>query len=174
MADDNNTNIDTTTSTPDTGGSSGEPSLHDDIASAFEQIETRDAPPAAADAPATSGDATAPSVGGRIRGPDGKFVAAPDAPAKLAEKALAAPPKPEAAPTGKQPVAAPQKPPEAAPAAAAAPQAARAPVSWKPAAREHWAKLPPEVQQEVARREVEAGRRGAREPLLADPGDLRP
>ncbi len=30
-----------------------------------------------------------------------------------------------------------------------------APVSWKPGVREHWAKLPPEVQQEVQRRERE-------------------
>jgi len=30
-----------------------------------------------------------------------------------------------------------------------------APVSWKPAVREHWSKLPPEVQQEVQRRERE-------------------
>lgn len=34
----------------------------------------------------------------------------------------------------------------------------RAPQSWKPGAREHWAKLPPEVQTEVARREIETAR----------------
>lgn len=31
----------------------------------------------------------------------------------------------------------------------------KAPLAWKPAVREHWGKLPPEVRQEVARRELE-------------------
>ena len=34
-------------------------------------------------------------------------------------------------------------------------KAYNAPVSWKPAVREHWDKLPPEVQEEVTRRETE-------------------
>lgn len=34
----------------------------------------------------------------------------------------------------------------------------RAPQSWKPSVREHWGKLPPDVQQEVLRREREIGR----------------
>lgn len=41
------------------------------------------------------------------------------------------------------------------PAPAAAPQALKAPQSWDPAEREHWAKLPPVVQQRINRRERE-------------------
>jgi len=154
MADDNTTIPD---APADGGGSPGEPSsLHDDIASAFDTVETRDAPadaPVAAPVPAGAG---AQAPGERARGPDGKFIPAPaGAPAPAAKPAAAI-----AAPAGtngaKPPIAAPAKP-QAAPAEPAAPQA-RAPISWKPAAREHWAKLPAEVQQEVARRELEVTR----------------
>lgn len=41
------------------------------------------------------------------------------------------------------------------PAPVAADPAPKAPASWRPAVREHWAKLPPEVQKEVAKREHE-------------------
>jgi hypothetical protein len=51
------------------------------------------------------------------------------------------------------------KPAEGKPAKeTAADKTAKAPVSWKPGVREHWAKLPPEVRQEVARREAEIQR----------------
>lgn len=158
MTDENTIDTDTT-------GSPGEPAetLRDDIASAFDVVETRDTPPGTAGAPPSGGEAPPappPGGGGRVRGPDGKFVAS-EAPPRPAEKAPAAPGAPQAAPTGKQPLATPPKPGDAPkppdPAAAAAPQL-RAPVSWKPGAREHWAKLPLDVQQEVARREVEINR----------------
>ena len=45
-------------------------------------------------------------------------------------------------------------PPESTPAAPKVPEV-KAPQSWKPALREHWAKVPPEIQAEVVRRERE-------------------
>lgn len=72
-----------------------------------------------------------------------------------------------ASPAGAAEPAAPVKPAEVAPAASAGapvPEPApaevpeRAPQSWKPLAREHWAKLPSEVRQEVARREQDHNR----------------
>ena len=56
---------------------------------------------------------------------------------------------------------APPQTPEAAPVAEAQPAAVadpndRAPSSWKPAAREQWAKLPPDIRAEVLRRETES------------------
>src|SRR5262245_24177670 len=156
---DNDTNI---TSTE--GGSSGEPSLRDDLAAALEQVEARDAPPepkpdaapAPADAPRPD-PAAAPGERGRDPA-TGRFTAAPDGAPKPAAKPLADAPKPDAAPVAKAPAPAPAKPQEPPKPDAAAPAPTRAPVSWKPAAREHWAKLPPEVQQEVIRRESEVAR----------------
>ncbi len=58
--------------------------------------------------------------------------------------------KPEGAPKTD-----PQAQPEGAPNQAA-PEQIAAPAGWKPAAREHWAKLPRPVQEEVTRREKEA------------------
>lgn len=43
-------------------------------------------------------------------------------------------------------------------APASAPQAVPAPQSWSPSAREHWSAMPPQVQQEVYRREAEMQR----------------
>lgn len=43
----------------------------------------------------------------------------------------------------------------------------RAPQSWRPAAREHWAALPAEIQQEVSRREIETAR------VLSETADAR-
>jgi hypothetical protein len=51
--------------------------------------------------------------------------------------------QPAVAPTAAQPVAPIDGP--------------KAPAAWKPDSREHWSKLPPEVRQEVARREQEMG-----------------
>jgi hypothetical protein len=92
---------------------------------------------------------------GRARDSTGRFVQgkgdakAPvrpaGAPAALAPKPVA----PQARPPGAPP----------APAAAAPPAAVKAPQSWKPAAREAWAKMPPELraalEPEVTRREKE-------------------
>lgn len=140
----------------------------EDIERAFEQVETRDAPPGAAPAspPATSRAApdaqpgsppAAPAPGERTRGPDGRFTSSPDEPqAKPLAKPLA---KPQATPQA-TPSATPSAKPADAQRPPEQPQAPqpRAPQSWKPAAREHWQKLPPEVQQEVSRREVEVAR----------------
>src|SRR5262245_20362591 len=168
MADENNTLPDD----PGAGGESPAPaetSLHDDIARAFEEVETRDAPP---DKPgALVGDSSLGQppgpAGERARDPaTGRFLpGGPEAPAAGAEKP---PAKPSAAPKGNgaQPPAgapvepkAPPKPPlDPGAAAAPPPQQHRAPTSWKPGAREHWAKLPAEVQAEVVRRETEVAK----------------
>lgn len=141
----------------------GESSRQDDISRAFDIVENRDAPPAPAPGPQAHPPvpAPAPGAGERARGPDGRFVEAPRAP-----KAPEAPPPaptvkaaPAPAPSARPAAPAP-KGPETVPALAPPPppQALRAPASWKPAAREHWAKLPPDVQQEVVRRETEVAR----------------
>lgn len=69
----------------------------------------------------------------RARGPDGKF-------AKQGEQA--APVQPDA-----------QQQPETP-----APEGLKPPVSWKPAVREKWSTLPPDVQAEISRRETEIQR----------------
>lgn len=90
--------------------------------------------------PAADAKPAAEPSGERKRGPDGKFLktkaeiqaetAKPDQPTEAVEA------KPD------------EPPPESRPTA-------KAPESWKPVAREHWAKLPADVQQEVVRRERE-------------------
>src|SRR5262245_7775269 len=142
----------------DAGGEApAETSLHDDISQAFEQVETRDAPPDSGKPDIPRPDAGEPArqpSGERARGPDGRFLEQqkpPEKPpAKAAQAPQAAPPKPPGAPGLKPALEAPIKPP-------GEPQL-RAPASWRPAIREHWGKLPAEVQQEVVRREVEVGR----------------
>lgn len=95
----------------------------------------------------------------RVRDATGKFskagksaTPAPAAPTQA--PSVAAPPAP-----GTQPTATPP------PAPGETSVALKAPQSWKPGAREAWAKLPPAVQQEVDRREKEmqAGLRDAAE-----------
>lgn len=83
---------------------------------------------------------TADSSGGRKRGPDGKFLKKTDEP-----QPVTATPEPA--------TATPEPTPESTPAEAR--PTIRAPESWKPVAREYWAKLPLDVQQEVSRRERE-------------------
>lgn len=137
-----------------------ETSRTDDVASAFEQIETRDAPaPAPGDRAAPSDGPGQPAApGGRVRGPDGRF--APGTGPTPPQEPADGPGKPQAAQAPKPALAAGQRPPGAPqpPQDPAAAPAIRAPASWKPEAREHWAKLPPQVQQEVARRETEVAR----------------
>lgn len=77
-------------------------------------------------------------------GPAEKSAAAPKGDANGA--AAAAPPAGEAKAGGAEPPAAPP-----AEAAKPAEPAVRAPQSWRPAAREAWAKIPPEAQAEIAR-----------------------
>ena len=106
---------------------------------------TQDAPEPVRDTAPTERQAaepkpTAEPSGGRQRGPDGKFLRKTD--------------EPQPAVTASEPATAiPEPTPEPTPAEAR--PSVRAPESWKPAAREHWMKLPPDVQQEVARRERE-------------------
>lgn len=138
------------------------PSSRDDIAAAFDAVEQRDATPAAG-TPAP-GEAPAPNERGggvdRVRGPDGRF--APGTGLEPAHKAAGAPDKPLDALASKQAPAIGQRAPDkpaapADPAGAQQPQL-RAPASWKPNERELWAKLPPDVQQAVVRRETETAR----------------
>lgn len=65
----------------------------------------------------------------------------------------AAPAKAGAEAAGAKPATAPAAPPAVEPQAPAVQE--RPPQSWKPAAREHWGKLPAEVRQEVMRRDRE-------------------
>ena len=117
--------------------------LADDIRSAMEEAEaTAVADSPATDAPAPSEPtATEPADSGNARDTSGRF--APRTPAEplSADKQ----PPAEVPVDGQQP----------APAEQPAQQAYKAPASWKPAAREDWAKAPPSIQAEVARRERE-------------------
>ncbi len=85
----------------------------------------------------------------RARDPSGKFSKAEKS-ATEAPKPAKASPSVTPAPKGAEPSATP------APAPGEQSVALKAPQSWRPAAREKWAALPPEVQQEVAKREKEA------------------
>lgn len=147
---------DTPLDTGQDGGGEGapEPSLRDDVAAAFDQVESRETPADPAADGASARPAGSPSE--RSRGPDGRFLA--EGADKGLQKPAGAPQPPagpEGKPEGKQASAAPPRAPADAPAPA---PNLRAPASWRPAVREHWAKLPPEVQQEVYRRETEVGR----------------
>lgn len=104
-------------------------------------------PAPVADVPPAS-TAAAPSVASEGRDEKGRFkpktASATPAPAKAEESASPPPAAPEKAETATE---AP-KPAEVTPTL-------KAPQSWKPAAREKWAALPPETQAEVWRREKE-------------------
>lgn len=102
--------------------------------------ETPPAAPVAAEAPAPVVEVKSPASPGRDE--KGRF--APKAPAEPEAKT----PEPAAGETPKESAAEPEVPAE---------PALKPPQSWKPAAREKWAALPPEVQQEAVRvdREVQ-------------------
>ena len=146
-----NTNVEA----PEAPASGGD-SSRDDVARAFDEVQSREAPPP--DNKATPSPVRAPDVppGERLRGPDGRYLAEP-APKPLATPPGAPPAAARPAP-GPGPLAQPAAKPNGATPPQEAPQALRAPTSWKPGVREHWAKLPPEVQQEVVRREGEVAR----------------
>jgi len=164
---------------PDAGIAPPAESLRDDVARAFEEIETRDAPPATPatppgpaaaqpGAPAAPKAPGAPSADDRPRDPAGRFVPKEGEPApKLAPEA-----KPQAPAAPAKAAAKPAPAPGAElPKPDAAPQL-RAPASWKAPVREHWTKLPPEVQAEVHKREAEIGKAlqetaGARQAVAA-------
>lgn len=118
--------------------------------SAATQGNASDEPPPQSGSPAASEDGdSSPAKAGRARDGKGRFAPAATEAQEAPATALAA-----------KPAVTPKPPTNGAPAPAQAPQtppaeAARAPQSWKPAAREHFAKLPAEVQSEVARREKE-------------------
>jgi hypothetical protein len=104
--------------------------------------------PAPAAAPATSQEGVTSPAPGPARNPDGTF-------AKLDPNAAPAAPATPAAPAVVDPNAAP-----AAPATSMAnpDRYARAPGSWTPQAREHWATIPAEVREEIWRRDTEVSR----------------
>lgn len=122
-----------------------------DIRAAISTVSEEPAPapvetpaPEAAPPPEAEVQAVTPSTDedkakgeGRPRGPDGKFLP------KEGEPAPAAPTE--------------AKPAEAAPAVPEV-KVPKAPQSWKPAAREEWAKAPPAIREEVLRREAEVQR----------------
>jgi hypothetical protein len=91
----------------------------------------------------------------RVRGPDGKFTKSDKtvAPAPGA-KAIVRPSPVTAKDATKAPQVAAATTTTQAPTAGVQSEV-KPPQSWKPLAREHWAKLPPEVQAEVSRREKE-------------------
>lgn len=109
-----------------------------------------EAPAEVTEAQETAAPETPAEQAQRARDETGRFAKKQEQPKPAAVKPVpaakaTAPATPAATPLGQQPQ-------EAAPAA---PESTKAPQSWKPAAREHFAKLPPEVQQEVVRREKE-------------------
>lgn len=129
--------------------------LREALEGAFKQAEdsTTDstpapAPEATATTPAPTADVpakeSAPSLPAEGRDEKGRFK--PKAEAKPAETAATPPPSPGAESKTETP-----KPAETTPTP-------RPPSSWKPAAREKWGALPPEVQSEVVRLEHEARR----------------
>jgi hypothetical protein len=134
------------------GGAGGEPpptpseDLRSTLESAFQQHEAPAAPsgePKAGETPAQTAE--------RVRDERGRFaeggkVAKTAAEADAQARGEARPPKPaDGSPE-------PQKPEGEARAPLQAPR------SWRPGAREHWGALPPDVQQEVMRRESEVAR----------------
>jgi len=138
----------------------GDETLRETLEAAYEEVGTTPAPAASEETGGSKTDPsepvrdtaptekstgadepTADSSGERKRGEKGRFVkdketevqAEKDTPDQTAAQTEAKPEEP---------------PPEPRPTT-------RAPESWKPASREHWSKLPADVQQEVVRRERE-------------------
>lgn len=138
------------------------PGLREALEDAFDEIDTA---PTEADVPAeavpeepvetAAPEAEVPATD-RARDESGKFVpqkeAKPAAQSKPPPRAVSPATPPSPAGQGATAVA---TPPGAATAVA---PALKAPQSWKPAAREKWASLPPEAQQEVLRREGEVAK----------------
>lgn len=106
--------------------------------------------------PAPEGGASTSSAPSRPRDDEGRFTKASEKPADKKPSTPAAADSPtSAAPPAATKAQGEGAGPDPAPAPASTPEAFKAPQSWKPAAREAWAKLPPEVQAEVTRRERE-------------------
>lgn len=114
------------------------------VAASFDKVESSaPAAPAPTEAPSTPApvEASAPAPVAETPATE----AAPEAPSASAAPANGGDKPGQSAPT---------VPPESTPAAPKVPEV-KAPQSWKPALREHWAKVPPEIQAEVVRRERE-------------------
>lgn len=152
-----------------------EESLHDTVAAAYDKAggeapapdggsspgstPAPEAPAAPSSSPDTPAQLPAPSGG-----PASDYLAKP-APAPAQDRGdgrdaagrFAPRPSSQTAPEAPTGATSASPPPEAATAAPPPPEPAqpalRAPSSWRPEIREHWAKLPAEVQQEVLRRE---------------------
>lgn len=115
------------------------------VAASFDKVESStSAAPPPAEAPSTPAPAEASAQTPVADAPVAE--AAPEAPTTTAATPVAGGDKPGQT--------AAVVPPESAPPAPKVPEH-KAPQSWKPALREHWAKVPPEVQAEVVRRERE-------------------
>lgn len=121
------------------------------LEAAFDKMNAEPAPEPVEAAPEPAAveeaEAAPEAKPGQPRQPDGKFAKVEKAAEPAAPKAKDAQPveaKPEAVPEAKQ--VEPAAPP------------VKAPQSWRPQAREAFAKAPPEVQQEVTRRESEIAR----------------
>lgn len=146
-----------------------ETSLHDDISAAYDQVtesEPSSTPSSSTAAPepkaSTTNRATA-SESGRARDERGKFSTKPTTgpeqpngaakPGQVDGKGVAASVVSQSTTGAAAPATEPTQP------------ALKAPQSWKPAAREKWASLPPEVQADAVRREreIEAAQRTAGE-----------
>jgi len=143
------------------------PSLTETLGAAYDKMAAEPAPaePVAAVAtPEAPIGETAEARAERVRNEDGTFAKAPKEGKIGAEKTRAAATSaPAAKPGAAAPVEAkaggvPTPPPEKAPPATAEASKWKPPQSWKPAIREKWASLPPEVQEEVSRRESETAR----------------
>ena len=140
--------------------------LHDTVAAAYDEVEKA----AAASDPAPAPEPTPAHEPVREETPPASEDAPADGPARdehgrfaPAKKDAAVPVKPpEVKPVAPVvPPVVPVKPPEVKPVAPVVPPdpAVRAPQAWKALAREHWAKVPSEVQQELLRREREVNQR---------------
>lgn len=132
------------------------PGLREVLEETYDQINTGEAPEEAVEAavaaetvpdeapPDDGGGEDVAADSGRQRDESGRFVAQDTKP----EQARTPPPSRP----GQGAVAGAVSPPQTA---LATPPAFKAPQSWKPAQREKWAALPPDVQAEVVRRERE-------------------
>ena len=136
-----------------------ETSLRDDLSAAFDKVEQAaepaPAPPEAPQDAVASSEPVGVKVGsdGKPRDEKGRYLS-PEKVAIGGEEAKKAesPPKVEDG-LAKPPVEA--APAEPTPTPEVEKPKFRAPASWKPTAREGWDKLPPDIQQEVMRREKE-------------------
>lgn len=138
-----------TIETPETPEVEPETSLRDDIESSLAELTPQETPEPAAEQ--TPEPAVTPREDGRDE--KGRFVSKskPVEPAGAADAAGGE--QPAGAPTMADPAGTPSPTPAPAPE-----PVERAPQSWKPLAREAWAKIPAEARQEVIRREAEVQR----------------